>query len=234
MSRMPSAARVLRPPKVRRPAMPSNVADLLARLGVSADRVLLSPPPGTATVRDLVAAARGPEGRPCELLYGTLVEKPAMTEEGILTAWLTGELHTYLKRTKLGPQAGGDCPFELPDGTVRLPDVSFVAWEEVPTAAGRAKAVWRATPAFVVEVLSRSNTAKEVAAKLGDYFRAGCRIVWVINPPKKSARVYTAETEFTEYGRGDVLDGGDVLPGFTVVLDDLFAAATPPRELKKK
>ncbi len=58
--------------------------------------------------------------------------------------------------------------------------------------------------------------------KLRECFSAGVRLVWYIAPETRTARAYTAEDQWQEYGPGDSLSGGDVLPGFTLSLDKLF------------
>ena len=74
-----------------------------------------------------------------------------------------------------------------------------------------------------MEILSRSNTAAEMAAKRQDYFAAGVRLVWEIEPELRSARVYTDPDTFTTVPETGTLDGGAVLPGFSLPLADLFA-----------
>ena len=66
------------------------------------------------------------------------------------------------------------------------------------------------------------NTVGEMAAKRIDYFAAGVEIVWEINPAKRTVAVYTSPTDFTMLGMGDTLDGGTVLPGYTLTLAELF------------
>ena len=71
-------------------------------------------------------------------------------------------------------------------------------------------------------MISKGNTKAEIARKLGEYFRAGVRLVWIVEPKTLTVRVYTAADRFTVLKPGQVLDGGDVLPGFTVRVDELF------------
>jgi Uma2 family endonuclease len=73
-----------------------------------------------------------------------------------------------------------------------------------------------------VEVLSPSNTGPEMARKRGEYFRAGVRLVWEIDPRARSLRAYTSETAFTDHTATDTVTGGAVLPGFTLALATLF------------
>ena len=65
-----------------------------------------------------------------------------------------------------------------------------------------------------MEVLSRGNTPKEMARKLDEYLRAGVHLVWHVNPKKRTVRVYTARDRSVLLRKDDILDGGDVLPGF--------------------
>ena len=66
--------------------------------------------------------------------------------------------------------------------------------------------------------------------KLREYFQAGVRLVWYIKPKTRTARVYTAEHEWTEIGPNDSLSGGTVLPGFELPLAQLFARIEGPRK----
>jgi Uma2 family endonuclease len=77
-------------------------------------------------------------------------------------------------------------------------------------------------PNLAVEVLSRSNTPGEMAIKYGEYFSAGVQLVWEINPEARQVVVYTSPTQSRTLSSGDTLDGGTVLPGFTLALDVLF------------
>jgi Uma2 family endonuclease len=76
---------------------------------------------------------------------------------------------------------------------------------------------------LAVEVLKRKNTVSEMARKRQDYFAAGVRLVWEIDPLGRTANVYTSPTDVTALGLDDTLDGGDVLPGFRLPLRELFA-----------
>ena len=60
-------------------------------------------------------------------------------------------------------------------------------------------------------------------AELHDYFTAGVRLVWYIDPASRTARAYSAEDEGVACGAADVLAAGEVLPGFHLPLERLFA-----------
>ena len=76
---------------------------------------------------------------------------------------------------------------------------------------------------LAVEVLSRSNTPGEMTLKRQDYFGSGVELVWEIDPADRTIRVYTSPTNPTTLTTADVLDGGTVLPGFTIPVGQVFA-----------
>jgi Uma2 family endonuclease len=199
----------------------------LKRLGnVPAGRVRLHPTPGTATVEDLIRV-NDHEDRACELVDGTLVEKPMGLEESNIAVTISTELNIFVRPRRLGMVTGEQGPFELLGGLVRMPDVAFISWDRIPGRKRPKKPVPHLTPDLAVEVLSTSNTPAEIRRKLGEYFHAGVRLVWVVDPKKRTVRVYTSADRSVLLREGQSLDGGDVLPGFTLSLKDLFAGDEP-------
>jgi Uma2 family endonuclease len=77
-------------------------------------------------------------------------------------------------------------------------------------------------------VLCPANTDAEIDRKLREFFDAKCQLAWVIDPATKTAKVYTSATAFTELTEAGTLDGGSVLPGFSLALQDLFAVPERP------
>ena len=170
----------------------TTIADLLESLGgIPARRVLFNPVPGTATERDLIEINnRG--GRRYELVDGTLVEKAMGFDESLLGFFLGGALLDYLKAHDLGKPVGADAMMRLFPGLVRIPDVAFISWGRYPKSKRRRGEIPTLAPDLVVEVLSKGNTRKEMARKLREYFKAGVRLVWYVDPGKRTVRVYTA------------------------------------------
>jgi Uma2 family endonuclease len=70
-----------------------------------------------------------------------------------------------------------------------------------------------------------------MARKLDEYFRAGVRLVWYVDPKTRTVRVYTSVDDSVVMSEDQQLDGGDVLPGFTLSIRRWFAEAerTGPR-----
>src|SRR5262249_48645924 len=85
-----------------------------------------------------------------------------------------------------------------------------------------------AAPDLLVEVLSPKNTRQEIQRKLREYFLAGTRLAWVLQPKKQTAEVYTSPEDARRVAKNGTLDGGAVLPGFKVSLKVLFAEANRP------
>jgi Uma2 family endonuclease len=85
---------------------------------------------------------------------------------------------------------GTDGPFRLLPGNVRYPDFAFVSWSSMPGGKTPVEAIAPFAPDLAIEVLSKGNTKKEMDRKLHDYFSAGVKLVWYIDP-KKNRRVRT-------------------------------------------
>jgi len=203
-----------------------SVAELLERLGdIPAHRVRWKPYPGTATEQDVIAAEAALDKRLCELVDGTLVEKPMGQYESRLAAVLIHLLETFLDKHPLGICYGESAMLRVVPGQVRMPDVSFVSWDKLPNHELPAEAIATLVPDLAVEVLSPSNSRREMERKRGEYFQGGARLVWEIYPKTQSARVYTSADQFIEIASDGSLDGGDVLPGFVLPLAHLFARA---------
>ena len=194
--------------------------DLLQELGdVPPHRVRLHPFPGTATESDALRVTN--TEHPCELVNGTLVEKSMGLPEGFLGALILTFLNAFVLPRKLGIVVQADGMFRMSRGNIREPDVSFTRRERLPTPIPQVGG-W--CPDLCVEILSPDNSETEMATKRNEYFASGCRRVWEIDPRTRTTVVYTSPEVSTTLAATDTLDGGDVLPGFTLSLAELFAA----------
>jgi Uma2 family endonuclease len=199
-----------------------TLADLLQRLGgVPLDRIRFHPSPGSATLQDVLDVKQR-EGVLCELVEGVLLEKPVGYNESSLAGFLVGLLNAYVIPRNLGIVTGADGTMELMADLVRIPDVAFTSWDRLPGRRRPTSPTPRLAPNLAVEILSRSNTPGEMAAKRRDYFTAGVQLVWEIDPAKRTAAVYSSVDQVTTLGAIDSLDGGAALPGFTMPVRDLF------------
>jgi Uma2 family endonuclease len=207
----------------RTPTDVETVGDLIARLGgIDPVRIRWKPTPGTATEKDLLDLVDGDAKRLCELVDGTLVEKAVGTQESFLAVTLIVFLGGYVRANRLGKVGGADALARMLGGNVRMPDVSFFSRERWRALANRKAAIAAISPDLAVEVLSKKNTRAEMARKRREYFAGGTRLVWEINPRRRTVATYTSPTEHVTLTEADTLDGDAVLPGFTLPLAELF------------
>ena len=204
-----------------------TVSDLLHQLGdIPAYRVRLQPAPGTATEADVVTV-HDRENRLCELLDGVLVEETIGYYESYIAATLIRLVGNFVVEHDLGIVAGVDGMMRLAPGLVRIPDVSFVAWGKLPGRHLPRQPVSDLVPDLAVEVLSEGNTPREMARKLDEYFARGVRLVWLVNPETETVEVHTSRYQSVVLDRSARLDGGVVLPGFTLPIHTLFTERGP-------
>ncbi|MDB5301520.1 MAG: hypothetical protein JWO87_3183 [Phycisphaerales bacterium] len=200
----------------------TTVGDLLDQLGgISPDRVRYHPAPGTATEQDVIdIEAR--ENRLYELVDGVLVEK----EGGYVDSFIVGLIATYLNQfvlpRKLGFVTGADGMMRLFPGLARIPDVAFVSRERLPGGRLSADPIPSLVPDLAVEVLSEGNTIREMTRKCGEYFDAGVRLLWIVDPKARTVAVYTNPQAPTVLDQAQTLTGDPVLPGFAVAIKSLF------------
>jgi Uma2 family endonuclease len=195
---------------------------LLERLGVPASRVLLVPAPGTATEQDILDFQRR-TGRICELVEGTLVEKPAGYSESVIAGEILSLIGNFNRQHRLGVVTGEQGTMRLMPGLVRIPDVAFVKMEKFPGGELPSEPIPTLSPDLAVEVLSESNTPQEMERKCREYFLAGAEIVWLVDVPARQVTVYLARGDQRVCTEEDTLDGGSVLPGFVLPVRDIFA-----------
>ncbi|MFM9964564.1 MAG: Uma2 family endonuclease [Planctomycetaceae bacterium] len=199
-------------------------ADLFKELGgISPSRVRFRPTPGRATEKD-VLRIEASENRLFELVDGVLVEKAMGATEALLASNLGRHFWNHLDHHDLGVALGADGMLRLRPRLVRIPDVSFISWDQIPSGEFPSQPIPDLYPDLAVEVLSDSNTPAEIDRKLSEYFEAGCRLAWIIDPKSRTADVYTSPTDCQHLRASQSLDGGDVLPGFKLPLKELFAS----------
>src|SRR5215217_377466 len=156
------------------------------------------------------------EGR-WELIDGEPVElTPSADESPSIGATIITLLGPFVRPRGLGRLYGADGGFVLfPDRpTVRVPDAAFVRAERAPQGPAR-RSFPRLAPDLLVEVLSPSERASEVVAKLEMYQEAGVPLIWLVDPAKMTITAIAAGKSTKVLQSNDTLDGGDVLPGFS-------------------
>ena len=174
------------------------------------------------TVEEFLAAST-PEGK-AELVRGELrVTPPAGAPHGAAAANLMFALGMYARQHGLGRVFGDGFGYELVrfPHTVRVPDASFVRAERLPPG-GLGPGLLKLAPDLAIEVLSPSETASELEEKLDDFLTSGTPLIWVVDPVRRTVRIVSSDAPVRILHEGDVLDGGSVVPGFTMPVADIF------------
>ncbi|MFN2417070.1 MAG: Uma2 family endonuclease [Pyrinomonadaceae bacterium] len=159
-----------------------------------------------------------------ELVKGELRRmSPTGWEHGEVVINISLLLGNYVKANKVGFCGGAETGFKIasdPD-TVRAPDLSFVSRERRPEGDARKK-FFSGAPDLAVEVLSPGDTRREVKEKVEDWLGAGTRAVWIVDPGRRTVKVYRSGAEVMHLSEGDELDGGEVVPGFRCRVAEIF------------
>jgi Uma2 family endonuclease len=164
------------------------------------------------------------DGGRYELVNGEVVDVGnSGMEHGYISSVLNFYLSSYIFAAKLGVLCDSSTAFTLKTGNKRSPDVSFIAKQRLQGIKRLPKGFFQGAPDLVVEVISPSNTFEEIHNKLVEYFDNGCRLAWVIHPDEQSVLVYRQPQPDKLIKLGDRLEGEEVIPGFSLLVADLFA-----------
>ena len=156
------------------------------------------------------------QGKHYELLNGELIEMaPAKQTHGAVANVIAYLITGYVLPKKLGVVYAAETGFALASGDVLAPDVSFTLKARLkPEAEGFSTVA----PDLAVEVSSPGNSKTEMQEKVMAYFQSGTRLVWIVYPRSRTVYVYTAANKVTILQQDGMLDGGDVLPGFSAAV----------------
>ncbi len=159
----------------------------------------------------------------CELVRGELIMmSPGKGRHAAIELRIGRALLDFVEANSLGEAFGSSAGYVLardPD-TVREPDVSFLCTERLKDQD--LDAFLEGAPDLAVEVLSPSNTAAEMREKMDDYFGAGCRVLWIVDPLRKSVVVHRPDASPVILTEDDTLTEEDLLPGFSLVVREIF------------
>ena len=153
-----------------------------------------------------------------EYIGGEVVEVTASQRSSAIAARLGGFIGMYLLQNKIGFVTGAKGGYQAA-GERYIPKVAFVSKDRQPEPSDQAYSP--IPPDLVIEVLSPSNTAHEMRIKVVNYLSVGT-VVWVVDPDRKRVEVYTPGQAVEQIHADAVLDGGAVLPGFSVAVKEIF------------
>jgi Uma2 family endonuclease len=158
-----------------------------------------------------------------ELVDGEPIElTPAAGRSGWISANVVALLANHVRSGRLGWAFSAETGFVLFNDrqTVRSPDAAVVLRDRL---AELPDGFVPLAPDLAVEVLSPSDRMADALAKAAMYLQAGTQLVWLVNPSTRTVVVFQSETDPVLLSEGDTLDAGDVLPGFSVPVADIFA-----------
>ena len=165
-----------------------------------------------------------PGRNPCELVAGRIVPMtPTSPAHGRIEVNVAAALKQFLRTRNLGVVMAGEVGVftrRNPD-TVRAPDVLFLSHERDARRTSR-QGFLDVAPELTVEILSPTDRPDQMRRKLSEYFAAGVRLAWVIDPTARTVRIHRGVGEPQSLACGETLTGGDVLPGFEMAVDDVF------------
>ena len=173
------------------------------------------------TAEELPAIAARDDYR-YELVAGRVIRmSPPGWQHGLIVVRLLELLAGHVRERRLGAVVT-EVGFKLrsnPD-TVRGPDISFVRQDRLP--AEKKRDYWSGGPDLAIEVLSPSDTPKDIDAKVGDYLSTGVLEVVIIDPEAETVARHRPGQQPQVVRRGGELDLGDLVPGFRCAVDDIF------------
>ncbi|MGH9396612.1 MAG: Uma2 family endonuclease [Terriglobia bacterium] len=152
-----------------------------------------------------------------ELVEGEVVTvSPGMFQHNNVRDRLLHLLMTFLEGHKLGTVVA-EQPFHLFGNTVRYPDVAFVvSGRDLPP-----RALPEGAPDLAIEVISPSNTPREMNQKMSDFFAVGCKRVWLVYPEHREVYIHGL-AGITRRTAEEALEDRELLPGFSVKVASLF------------
>lgn len=159
-----------------------------------------------------------------ELIEGDIYMSPVGYTHTNICINLSTRLNVHVRKHDLGSVCDSSMGFRLGPKTLLSPDVSFVSHTRLAETMTAPEKFLKGAPDLAVEVLSPSDLRSIVSLKLDKYLVAGARVAWLVDPKKGTVEVRTPDASRVLTKRSEVLDGGDVMPGFRCKLAEIFAA----------
>ncbi len=159
-----------------------------------------------------------------ELLKGVICEmSPPGEKHGVTASKIGYIIGKYVYENKLGVTTAAETGYKLssnPD-TVRAPDMAFKSNERI-AKGGIIEGYSTVMPELVVEVNSPQDSYGRVLKKVNEWFSSGVMGVIVVDPYEKNVILYESPEHYRMFEYNDILDLGEILPGFTCRVSDIF------------
>lgn len=192
------------------------------RAGNSSER------PRNMSLKEYARLPEPEDGYTCELVQGMVVREPGPAwSHRLLQFRLARHLHAWIEETGQG-EVGleGDCIIRENPDTVRVPDVAVLLQHRI---FDNEPGGWiRGAPDIAIEVLSPSNTVRQMREKTIEYFEAGALRVWIVDPKARSIVIHRPDGTLSLFLEGDRLEDAEALPGFALDLAELFESHYGP------
>ena len=159
------------------------------------------------------------DGRKWELVDGEAREVPTGHKPDAIGIQVAVLLKPHARGR--GVLAGSQAGFRMTTGNIRSPDVSFTRKERMPNGQP-SEGFEDFAPDLAVEIISPSEQPDEMARKVAEYFGAGAEQVWHLFPDTKRVTIYYSPFDTADVGPAETLDAGDLLPGFSCRVEELF------------
>jgi Uma2 family endonuclease len=156
-----------------------------------------------------------------ELIRGEIVEKMASFTPSRIAARVLRYMDTFADEHNLGYVTGADGSYILSEDYEFMPDVGYISKARLPQEPERQV---EGPPDLAVEVKSPTDSKRELRQKAEVYLRFGTKMVWLVFPDEKCVEVYVPDKDVLEFTIDDILDGGEVLPGFKLPVRAIFPA----------
>lgn len=159
---------------------------------------------------------RSPEGE-------LIIMAPAHSRSGHQNLELASQLHAWAKRNGTGIAFDSSAGFDLPDGSNRSPDASWILKSRIDSLRPEQReAYWEICPDFVMELRSSSDRLRDVRAKMEGYLACGAQVGWLIDPFEHKVWVYRPGQEVEILEEPSSLTAGPLMPGFVLDLDSIW------------
>ncbi len=172
------------------------------------------------------------DGYVYELVKGELTMSQAGFAHGVIMGRLFVPLGAYVEEQGLGVVVGASTGFWMKSQNSRSPDIGFVDKARLRGPQPEQK-FFQGAPDLAVEIISPNDVWNRVLEKIAELFANGTRLAWVISPTNQTILVFHSWQPDRILKVGDLLDGEQVVPGFSLPVAKLFAPysfPTTPRE----
>lgn len=170
---------------------------------------------------DFLAWSALPENqnRLFELIHGEIFEKVVSFKPAKLILRIQGLIGNFLDQNPVGYVTGAEDTYVLADEHAFMPDVGYISRARLPEEPEREVLT---APDLAIEVKAPTDSKRAMRNKAEIYLAFGTQMVWLVFPDERLVEVYMSDHDVIEVRAGGTLDGGELLPGFKLAVNDIF------------